>query len=251
MGKAGRRKRDDLAYETFDGTGCSSGLQLELAPNNESGYAGVFLTTSGRWQATVRVERDGKKVRRNVGSYDTKVEAALQRALALQGTVDVCSPAARAARSKGARRSALALPLQTQLTDGHLSATGASSQALPSPLRDVSTNAFGDLEAPIEAPVSAAASLALAALEAGPRCGCGQRWSHLRCPGCGKATARNPASAHEQDYPDEASREMAIYVEDMTDMNAQIEQMQAEHRDQMQHNVRTQAALVGRVGLRV
>ena len=108
MGKAGRRKRDDLAYETFDGTGCSSGLQFELAPNNESGYAGVFLTTSGRWQATVRVERDGKKVRRNVGSYDTKEEAALQRALALQGTVDVCSPAARAARSKGARRFALA-----------------------------------------------------------------------------------------------------------------------------------------------
>jgi hypothetical protein len=87
MGKAGRRKRDDLAYETFDGTGCSSGLQFELAPNNESGYAGVFLTTSGRWQATVRVERDGKKVRRNVGSYDTKEEAALQRALASQGTV--------------------------------------------------------------------------------------------------------------------------------------------------------------------
>ena len=37
MGKAGRRKRDDLAYESFDGAGCSSGLQFELAPNNESG----------------------------------------------------------------------------------------------------------------------------------------------------------------------------------------------------------------------
>ena len=101
----------------------------------------------------------------------------------------------------------------------------------------------------MQAPVNSAASLALAALEAGPRCGCGQRWSHLRCSGCGKATARNPASAHEQDYPDEASREMAIYVEDMTDMNAQIEQMQAEHRDQMQDNARAQQALVCGLGL--
>ena len=42
MGRAGRRKRDDLAYETFDGAGCSSGLQLELASANDSGYAGVF-----------------------------------------------------------------------------------------------------------------------------------------------------------------------------------------------------------------
>jgi hypothetical protein len=70
MGKAGRRKRDDLAYETFDGAGCSSGLQFELASGNGSGYAGVFPTTSGRWQATVRVEREGKKVRRNVGSFN-------------------------------------------------------------------------------------------------------------------------------------------------------------------------------------
>ena len=58
MGKAGRRKRDALEYEAFDGAGCSSGLQLELAPNNESGYAGVSgPTTSGKWQAFVRVER--------------------------------------------------------------------------------------------------------------------------------------------------------------------------------------------------
>jgi hypothetical protein len=61
MGRAGRCKRDDLAYETFDGAGCSTGLQLELEPNNESGYAGVFPTTSSRWQATIRVEREGKK----------------------------------------------------------------------------------------------------------------------------------------------------------------------------------------------
>ena len=45
MGRAGRRKRDDLAYETFEGAGCSSGLQLELASGNDSGYAGVFPTT--------------------------------------------------------------------------------------------------------------------------------------------------------------------------------------------------------------
>jgi hypothetical protein len=249
MGKAGRRKREDLTYESFDGAGCSSGLQLELAPKNESGYAGVFPTTSGKWQATVRVEREGKKVRRNVGSYDTKEEAALQRALALQGTVDVSSPAARAARSRGARRfSRPSLP-DASHRRVHLSATGATSQALTSPLREVSTNTLGNSEAPMQAPVNSAASLALAALEAGPRCGCGQRWSHLRCSGCGKATARNPASAHEQDYPDEASREMAIYVEDMTDMNAQIEQMQAEHRDQMQDNARAQQALVCGLGL--
>ena len=112
MGKAGRRKRDDLAYESFDGAGCSTGLQFELAPTNESGFAGVFPTTSGRWQATVRVEREGKKVRRNVGSFDTKEEAALQRALALKGTVDVLSPAARAARRKGARHFARPFPFR-------------------------------------------------------------------------------------------------------------------------------------------
>ena len=108
MGRAGRRKRDDLAYETFDGAGCSSGLQLELALNNESGYAGVFLTTSSRWQATIRVEREGKKVRRNVGTFGTKEEAAVQRALAVAGFGDVASPAVRAARSKGVRMPELA-----------------------------------------------------------------------------------------------------------------------------------------------
>ena len=41
MGKAGRRKRDGLAFQTFDGAGCSSGLPFELAPSNESGYSGV------------------------------------------------------------------------------------------------------------------------------------------------------------------------------------------------------------------
>ena len=100
MGRAGRRKRDDLAYETFEGAGCSSGLQLELASGNDSGYAGVFPTTSGRWQATVRVEREGKKVRRNVGSFNLAQEAAVQRALALQGYTDVLSPAPRAGRGK-------------------------------------------------------------------------------------------------------------------------------------------------------
>jgi hypothetical protein len=89
MGRAGRRKRDDLAYETFDGAGCSSGIQLELAPGRESGYAGVCPTTSGRWQATLRVEREGKKVRRNVGSFDLAQEAAVQRALAMAGFLDV------------------------------------------------------------------------------------------------------------------------------------------------------------------
>jgi hypothetical protein len=46
MGRAGRRKRDDLAYETFEGAGCSSGLHLELALGNDSGYSAA-LTVYG------------------------------------------------------------------------------------------------------------------------------------------------------------------------------------------------------------
>ena len=103
MGKAGRRKRSALEYEVFDGAGCSSGLQLELAQNNESGYAGVSVpTTSGKWQAFVRVEREGKKVRRNVGSFDNAQMAAVQRALALLGSVELLSPSTRGPRSTGA-----------------------------------------------------------------------------------------------------------------------------------------------------
>ena len=52
-----------------------------------------------RWQATIRVEREGKKVRRNVGTFGTKEEAAMQRALAIAGYGDVASPALRAART--------------------------------------------------------------------------------------------------------------------------------------------------------
>ena len=62
-----------------------------------------FFTTSSKWQATIHVEREGKKVRRNVGSFETKGEAAVQRALAIAGYIDVASPALRAMRSKGAR----------------------------------------------------------------------------------------------------------------------------------------------------
>ena len=47
------------------------------------------------------MEREGKKVRRNVGSFETKGEAAVQRALAIAGYIDVASPALRAMRSKG------------------------------------------------------------------------------------------------------------------------------------------------------
>ena len=48
------------------------------------------------------MEREGKKVRRNVGSFDLAQEAAVQRALAMAGFLDVASPANRAKRSKGA-----------------------------------------------------------------------------------------------------------------------------------------------------
>jgi hypothetical protein len=75
----GRRKRADQAFETFDGAGASCGLKLELAPANESGYAGVFPTTSKRWQAVIRVERGGRKVRRNIGTYESKEGAAVCR----------------------------------------------------------------------------------------------------------------------------------------------------------------------------
>ena len=103
MGKAGRRKRSALEYEVFDGAGCSSGLQLELAQNNESRRCGVSgPTTSGKWQAFVRVEREGKRVRRNVGSFDNAQMAAVQRALALLGSVELLSPSTRGPRSTGA-----------------------------------------------------------------------------------------------------------------------------------------------------
>jgi hypothetical protein len=129
MGKAGRRKRDALEYEAFDGAGCSSGLQLELARNNESGYAGVSgPTTSGKWQAFVRVEREGKKVRRNVGSFDSATEAAVQRALALLGSVEVLSPSTRGPRSTGS----LLAPTVASLAASCSHLYGLASQA-PSP----------------------------------------------------------------------------------------------------------------------
>ena len=129
MGKAGRRKRDALEYEAFDGAGCSSGLQLELARNNESGYAGVSgPTTSGKWQAFVRVEREGKKVRRNVGSFDSATEAAVQRALALLGSVEVLSPSTRGPRSTGS----LLAPTVASLAASCSHVYGLASQA-PSP----------------------------------------------------------------------------------------------------------------------
>ena len=47
------------------------------------------------------MEREGKKVRRNVGTFGTKEEAAVQRALAIAGYGDVARlrPALRAART--------------------------------------------------------------------------------------------------------------------------------------------------------
>ena len=81
--------------------------------------AGVFPTTSGKWQATIRVERDGKKVRRNVGSFDTKEEAALQRALALQGTVEACRAVLRLAGHGAQVRSMPAWPVCVPYTLTH------------------------------------------------------------------------------------------------------------------------------------
>ena len=120
--KGGRRKRADVAFESFDGAGCSAGLELELAEQNASRYAGVFPTTSGRWQATVRLERGGKRTRHNVGSFDTAHEAAVQRALALRGNISVASPARRADRGAGVRiytcirHMSHALPVRLRLT---------------------------------------------------------------------------------------------------------------------------------------
>lgn len=99
---SGRRKRGDIAFQTFAGLGASSGLELELAPRSESGFAGVFPTQSGKWQAVVRVEIDGQKVRRTVGSsFESAEAAAVQRALAIKGYVKVLSPVKRADRGTG------------------------------------------------------------------------------------------------------------------------------------------------------
>ena len=128
MGKAGRRKRSALEYEVFDGAGCSSGLQLELAQNNESGYAGVSgPTTSGKWQAFVRVEREGKKVRRNVGSFDNAQMAAVQRALALLGSVELLSPSTRGPRRTGALPVPTVASLAASYPHTHILASQAPS----------------------------------------------------------------------------------------------------------------------------
>ena len=54
------------------------------------------------------------------------------------------------------------------------------------------------------------------------------RWAHMRCPGCGAATAHNAASAHARDFASEEARSEAIYVEDMVSIEGEIERMQAE-----------------------
>ena len=107
MGRAGRRKRDELAYETFDGSGCSTGLQLELAPGS-----GVFPTTSGSWGLSDYQRQVASNPPRGARGQEgaaqcgqlrlSSQEAAVQRALAMAGFIDVASPASRAKRSKGA-----------------------------------------------------------------------------------------------------------------------------------------------------
>ena len=185
MGKAGRRKRSALEYELFDGAGCSrsSGLQLELAPNNESGYAGVSgPTTSSRWQAFVRVEREGHKVRRNVGSFDTAQEAAVQRALALLGSVEVLSPSSRGPRSTGM------LPVTTHccltfclvLSRVLPCLTGAKSEVSSAALGELSINLFGNVM-PLSAPARAAVASDEAACSDRQCCGCGRPRTAARC----------------------------------------------------------------------
>ena len=76
----GRRKRSAAEYaKTYQNDDPPCTLELELAPGPGSGYAGVWRTSSGQWQAIVRVERRGEMVRRNVGSFDTPLEAAVAR----------------------------------------------------------------------------------------------------------------------------------------------------------------------------
>ena len=89
MGRAGRHERDDLAYETFDGARCSSvGYSLSWRHKQRERLRGRVIDDQRHrcwWQATLRVEREGKKVRRNVGTFGAKGEAAVQRALAIAG----------------------------------------------------------------------------------------------------------------------------------------------------------------------
>ena len=148
-----------------------------------------------------------------MGSFDTKEEAALQRALALQGTVEVCSPAARGPRSAGSLHARLARVRALYSHTCAILATGVKSEASCEVLGELSANLITD---------------PAAALQAGPRCACGHQWRHLRCGGCGRATAHNPASAHFANFPDEATREEAIYAEDMTAVDADIAQLQRE-----------------------
>ena len=58
--------------------------------------------------------------------------------------------------------------------------------------------------------------------------------------GCGRATAHNPASAHFANFPDEVTREEAIYAEDMTAVDADIAQLQRERLA----DIRRQAVLM-------
>ena len=143
----------------------------------------------------------------------------------LQGTVEVCSPAARGPRSAGSLHARLARVRALHSHTCAILATGVKSEASCEVLGELSANLITD---------------PAAALQAGPRCACGHQWRHLRCGGCGRATAHNPASAHFANFPDEATREEAIYAEDMTAVDADIAQLQRERLA----DIRRQAVLM-------
>ena len=82
-------------------------LKLELAPvqcEKDSGYAGVYWTTSGNWQAVIRVERAGI-VHAGIGKAGMPVDQIRANLLTLVGTLVRLKPAS----AKGAYMRSIAL----------------------------------------------------------------------------------------------------------------------------------------------
>jgi hypothetical protein len=92
-----KRKVAERAVELVELVGPSGSieLELELAPGTASGFAGV-RPAGCRWQARITIP--GSKWR-CLGTFDSKKEAAVQRALALHRNDVPPTPPLRASRT--------------------------------------------------------------------------------------------------------------------------------------------------------
>ena len=128
------------------------------------------------------MEREGHKVRRNVGSFDTAQEAAVQRALALLGSVEVLSPSSRGPRSTGMLPVLTVASLSASYSHVYcLGLTGAKSEVSSAALGELSINLFGNVM-PLSAPARAAVASDEAACSDRQCCGCGRpRTAAQRC----------------------------------------------------------------------